>query len=427
MTETIPVDLLPVLLKRLVFVMVLVFVSVSCRGITPQVDNLKFLLSDKNSDTARINIYLKLATIYHNSDHFDSALYYAAEASKLAGELHYTNLECKALMILGDIYLRHGELNKSIDYHSSCMKLMDSLSVINREKSQREIALLKLQGDLNQRDMEKGKLVTYLILAVTALLIILLAALLNRFLFLRKIKNQLSEKNHIISLEQKKSEDLLLNILPEETARELKLYSKAKPRKYEKVTVMFTDFKDFSRITEKMDAEDLIREIDYFYKAFDNIIVKYGIEKIKTIGDAYMAVGGLPVPNGTHASDVIDAALEIRQLMQNHKEQRQQAGKSFFEIRIGIHSGPVVSGIVGHKKFAFDIWGDTVNVAYCMESTGAAGRVNISKATMEMVNDMYDFTHRGKIPIKGDRKMDMYFVNYRLDANQELTVANPLR
>jgi class 3 adenylate cyclase len=294
-------------------------------------------------------------------------------------------------------------------------QLTASLSPVNMIKSgPSEMVMPESPMYLKQKELDKQKVINYLILSISVFLILMLAGILNRYVYIHKTKNQLSEKNHIISQEKQKIDDLLNNILPEEIAIELKQNGHVKPRRHEKVTVMFTDFKDFSGISETMDTEDLISEIDFCYKAFDNIISKYDIEKIKTMGDAYIAVGGLPAPSDTHPSDVIDAALEIRQFMINYQSSRIETGKPFFEIRIGIHTGPVVSGVVGHKKFAFDIWGDTVNIAYCVQTCGAAGRVNISKTTMEMVPDLYDFTHRGKIPIKGERKVDMYFVNHKL-------------
>ena len=176
------------------------------------------------------------------------------------------------------------------------------------------------------------------------------------------------------------------------------------------VTVLFTDFEGFTELTEKLTAEDLVTELNVCFSAFDNIMQKYGIEKIKTIGDSYMAVGGLPTPNETHAKDAIDAALEIQKFMKEYNKKKITAGKPYFETRIGIHTGPVVAGIVGVKKFAYDIWGDTVNIASRMESSGEIGKINISHSTYELVKDEFNFEHRGMISAKGKGKMDMYFV-----------------
>jgi len=225
------------------------------------------------------------------------------------------------------------------------------------------------------------------------------------------------EENQLISKEKERYQELLLNILPEEVAEELKNNGKTEAKDFEQVTVMFTDFKDFTTISEKLSAKDLVSEIDHCFSAFDNIIQNCGIEKIKTIGDSYMAVGGLPVENKTHARDVVNAAIEINKFMEEHKRQKIKEGKEIFEIRIGIHTGPVVAGIVGIKKFAYDIWGDTVNLASRMESSGEAGKVNISGSTFELVKNNFTCTYRGKIQAKNKGEVDMYFVSEQLIVN----------
>jgi len=209
---------------------------------------------------------------------------------------------------------------------------------------------------------------------------------------------------------KKLSDELLLNVLPSEVAEELKQKGKAEAKHFNDVTVMFTDFKDFTEISEKLSPSELVAEIDTCFKAFDNILDKYNIEKIKTIGDSYMCAGGLPVPNKTHASDVVKAALEIQKFMGEHSQQKIKEGKKVFELRIGIHSGSVVAGIVGIKKFAYDIWGNTVNIASRMESSGEAGKVNISGSTYEHVRNEFNCIHRGKIEAKHMGMIDMYFV-----------------
>ncbi|MBX7139601.1 MAG: adenylate/guanylate cyclase domain-containing protein [Chitinophagales bacterium] len=214
----------------------------------------------------------------------------------------------------------------------------------------------------------------------------------------------------IIEKEKERSDKLLLNILPAETAEELKSTGTAEAKSFDEVTVMFTDFKNFTQASEKMSAKELVREINYIFSEFDKIISKHNIEKIKTIGDSYMCAGGLPVANKTNATDVISASLEIQKFMKQLKEERQQESKHSFEIRIGCHTGPVVAGIVGIKKFAYDIWGDTVNIASRMESSGEQGKVNISGTTHELVKEKFSCTYRGKIQAKNKGEIDMYFV-----------------
>lgn len=209
---------------------------------------------------------------------------------------------------------------------------------------------------------------------------------------------------------KRKSDSLLLNILPEATARELKRSGSAQARYFESVTVLFTDFKGFTAISENMQASQLVADLHECFSVFDHICEKHGIEKIKTIGDAYMAAGGLPIPNGTHAQDVVNAALEMAAFVAEGKLRKQALGQPFFEVRIGIHTGPVVAGIVGVRKFQYDIWGDTVNTASRMESSGEVGKVNISEATYKLVKDQFACEYRGKVEAKGKGRLGMYFV-----------------
>jgi len=223
-----------------------------------------------------------------------------------------------------------------------------------------------------------------------------------------------------ISKEKARSEELLLNILPEETAKELKEKGSADAQLIDHVTVLFTDFKGFTAMSENLSPKELVEDLHQCFSAFDHIMEKYGIEKIKTIGDAYMAAGGLPTPNKTHAHDVVKAALEMAEVVHKGKNQKIAAGLAFFEVRIGVHTGPVVAGIVGVKKFQYDIWGDTVNTASRMESSGEVGKVNISQSTYELLkndahsslssSDDFEFESRGKIKAKGKGEIEMWFV-----------------
>ncbi len=233
-----------------------------------------------------------------------------------------------------------------------------------------------------------------------------------------------------IKQEHARSEALLLNILPAEVAKELKDSGAAQARHFDTATILFTDFKGFTQLSEKVSAAELVAELNTCFRAFDGLMEKYHVEKIKTIGDAYMAAGGLPDPKHGSASDVVLAALEMQAFMKHHKEEREATGRPYFEMRVGIHSGPVVAGIVGVKKFQYDIWGDTVNTASRLETSGEVGQVNISEATYLLVKDAivssprsgadrraaisdrqrFVFTPRGKVQAKGKGEMAMYFV-----------------
>ena len=219
----------------------------------------------------------------------------------------------------------------------------------------------------------------------------------------------------IIKIERKKSDELLLNILPEETANELKEKGESIPRKYDLVTVIFTDFKNFTAIAGQLSAEELIRELNIFFSAFDGIAEKYNLEKIKTIGDAYMCAGGIPVPNTGNPVDAVKAGLEMQAFAARTKARFMDEKKAVWDLRIGIHSGPVIAGVVGSKKFAYDIWGDTVNIASRMESAGAAGKVNISETTYQLVKTQFICSHRGKVAVKNKGEIDMYFVEGQID------------
>jgi class 3 adenylate cyclase/ligand-binding sensor domain-containing protein len=205
-------------------------------------------------------------------------------------------------------------------------------------------------------------------------------------------------------------EDLLLNILPKEISEELKEKGKATARRHEEVTVLFTDMKGFTRVAEKMTPEELVSELDTCFVQFDEIVGRYGIEKIKTIGDSYMCAAGVPTSDARHAHKCVLAALEVRELMARWQEEHRSLGKEGWALRIGVNTGPVVAGVVGKRKFAYDIWGDTVNTASRMESSGEVGEVNISGATYAIVKDHFECVHRGQIEAKNKGAIDMYFV-----------------
>lgn len=221
-------------------------------------------------------------------------------------------------------------------------------------------------------------------------------------------KEEIELQHEELKVEKKKSDDLLRNILPEEVANELKNKGFSEARLFDNVTVLFADFVDFTKAGEALTPQELVNELHACFKGFDEIISKYNIEKIKTIGDAYLAVSGLPAADQQHAINVVKASLEIDAFM---KRRQAELGSKTFSMRVGIHSGSVVAGIVGVKKFAYDIWGDTVNTAARIEQSSEPGRINISGATYELLHGQFSCEYRGEIEAKNKGLLKMYYVN----------------
>ena len=273
------------------------------------------------------------------------------------------------------------------------------------EKKEREILSLQaeqLNGKLENTRITRSR--DLMVLGGSAI-VLLAFGLWHRLDHVSRSRAEIKKERDI-------SEGLLHNILPEQVAEEIKTKGYADVNEFETATILFTDFIEFSSISEKLTATELVREIDICWRAFDSIVEKYGVEKIKTIGDAYMAVGGLPDIQKGDPGRVVLAALEMQEFMAKYRVDRLDQQKVFFEMRLGLHTGPVIAGIVGAKKYAYDIWGDAVNTARRMEFCGEAGRVNISRATYEKVKELPDlrFTPRGFIHVKGKGEVEMFFV-----------------
>jgi class 3 adenylate cyclase len=359
---------------------------------------------------------LNLGNIYRKTGNSIEAhkAYSEAEKYALEGGLNYELRDIYKGQALA--FAQQRSFEKAYKYHTQFQAIKDTLFNLETDdkvrglqftyeidKKEDQINLLEKDAEIAQLENRRQKAISRASGIVGILLLLLAIGLYQRFKFVRKTKR-------IIEYEKNRSENLLLNILPEETAEELKENGTAKARSYEQVSILFTDFKGFTSIAATMSPEQLVQEIHEQYKVFDEIMTHHGIEKIKTIGDAYMAAGGLPVPNDTNPMDVIKAALEIRDYTEKLKQKRIEEGRPFFEIRIGVHTGPVVAGIVGIKKFAYDIWGDTVNIASRMESNSEPGKVNISQTTYALVKDYAICTYRGEIEAKNRGKLKMYFV-----------------
>jgi len=289
-------------------------------------------------------------------------------------------------------------------YNAEMDKRMQAMTLnFDLEKKQGQIDLLTKDKALQDLDLQRQKTIRNFAGIVGILLLMLAGGLAHRYNYTRKT-------NQIIAKEKEISEKLLLNILPHETAEELKLKGSATPKHYDMVSVLFTDFKGFTTIAEKLSPQELVEELNQCFLGFDHIIDKHNLEKIKTIGDAYMCAGGIPVENKTNPVDVVKAGLEIKKYMEDLKKEKEDRGEGYWEIRIGIHTGPVIAGVVGKNKFAYDIWGDAVNTASRMESSGIPGKVNISGTTYSLVEDHFNCTYRGKIAAKNKGEIDMYIV-----------------
>lgn len=299
----------------------------------------------------------------------------------------------------GEEALRFLELLNSIEDSLNFQETSKKLQQMEFKEEARII-----QEEHKKEVLQKDK-IKNISLVVGAFFLFLALSFYFRWRFVHKAKAS-------IQLERDRSENLLLNILPEEIALELKEKGKADAREFDMVSILFTDFKNFTEQGAKLSAAELVNDINYFFEAFDAISEKHGIEKIKTIGDAYMAAGGLPVPSDDAVKRTVLAALEMQEFIKKRQEEKIALGKHAFEMRAGIHTGPVVAGIVGIKKFQYDIWGDTVNTASRLESSGQVGKVNISQTTYELLKDdpEFNFESRGKIVVKGKGEMNMYFV-----------------
>ena len=258
-----------------------------------------------------------------------------------------------------------------------------------------------------------SRMAIFLYLVAFSLIIWALYNILN-LQFARKLyllEQIINKRTEDLIIEKEKTETLLANVLPKNTASEIMEKGKATKIKYNFVTVLFSDIQGFTKIAEEMNPEVLIDELDKFFFYFDSVVEKFGIEKIKTIGDAYMCAGGIPEKNRTNPVEVILAALEMKGYMKKLKETSELEGMKYWDIRIGIHTGTVIAGVVGQKKLSYDIWGDTVNTASRMESSGEAGKINISGTTYEFVKEFFTCEYRGEMPVKYKGELEMYFVN----------------
>lgn len=363
--------------------------------------------------------YALISEYFYETHQPDSAFYYAdasLDLTKNGGDQLSAIIASK---ILSQVYEDRKQFEKAhhlLQLHyrlknenmlgSTKQKIAEMQSMFDFKKRMAE------EKQKHQEEIRKENRFKYILMTSGVFFIMIAGGLWSRLQYVRKSKVALQHEKNI-------SENLLLNILPVEIAQELKEKGVAQARNFEKVSVLFTDFVKFTEFSAKLSASELVFEINQCFEAFDHIIEKYRIEKIKTIGDAYMAAGGLPVPTDDSIKNTVLAALEMQDFITKRKEELNSKGKLAFEMRVGIHTGPVVSGIVGVKKFQYDIWGDTVNTASRMETHGDIARVNISNDTYKLLKNariegsdelLFTFESRGKIQVKGKGEMKMWFV-----------------
>lgn len=367
-------------------------------------------------DLSKVQTLYVFGNLYIAKADYPTALSYYNKAAKIASNMP-PNDDTK------DLYKAMAETyNKSSDYHDAFKYLTlfsgmkDSIYNIaadkklanlqfdfDLQKKEGEISLLTKDKALNELQIKKQTFARNAFAG--GLVLVFLITLLIFRNFRAKVKT-----NKILDHKNAQIEHLILNILPSEVAHELQEKGKATPRNYESVSVLFTDFKSFTKLTTNMNPEHLVEELNEWFMAFDDIVSKYNLEKIKTIGDSYMCAGGIPSPYPGHAYNIVKAGLEIQDHIAAKNKTTKAAGLTPWDLRVGIHVGPLVAGVVGRSKYAYDIWGSTVNIASRMESNGEAGRVNISAQTYELVKDRFICSYRGKIDAKNVGEVDMYFV-----------------
>lgn len=364
---------------------------------------------EKKEKFDAISEYLtNMSDIYQNKKNIQRATDFALMSREIAETYGFKEQISNADLKLSQLYEDAGDIPTSYKYYKDHIRYRDS---INNIASVQKMAGMRADYEVAQKQMEvnllnekqKSQKIAVIAVSSAGVLIALLAfGLYRRNRFIKRT-------NIIIEEERNRSNNLLLNILPEETAAELKENGHVKAKQFDNITIMFVDFQKFTLYSEKLSPERLIKIVDYYFSAFDEIMDKYGLEKIKTIGDRYMAAAGLPFPTEDHAHKMINAAFDILDFVEAAKE-NIQFSETQFDVRIGINSGSVVAGVVGTKKFAYDIWGDAVNIASRMESSSVEGNINISENTHELVKNEFDCKYRGEIEVKNRGILKMYFV-----------------
>ncbi len=363
-----------------------------------------------------ISVYLiYMSDIYQRKNKRQAAISYAQRSLDLAQENSLRDQAGEAHRKLSELYEASGNFEQAFFHFQAHINYRDSIQNLEAVQNMAdlrtdfEISQKQTEIDLLEKEaqLRKARQKTFNYAFGIGLLSFCLIAigLFRRNSFIKRT-------TAIIERERKRSDNLLENILPAETAVELKRYGKVHAKRFGSVTVMFTDFKDFTAYSEALTPELMVKSIDLYFSRFDEIMEKYGLEKIKTVGDAYMCAGGLPYVTLDHAKKMTLAALEILRFVETMRADPNNE-LAPFEIRMGINTGPVIAGVVGTKKFAYDIWGDTVNIAARMEANGEIGRINISQSTYDLIRDDFECEYRGELEVHNKGPMPMYFVTGR--------------
>lgn len=342
------------------------------------------LFTKQNDKRGIVQSNVNLGELYYELHDHPKAHEYLEKAIKMGEETGLKNLVRKAYEYQSQLFADERKFEEAYTTYLNYNKLDKEIS--NTETSQ-QIAQMSLRYEIEQKERDAEA---------------------------ERIKNaELTKAYSSLENEKKRSDELLNNILPEEVSEELKQFGKTKARSFDIATVMFADIQGFTRISEQLSAEEIVSGIDEYFEAFDKIIESLGLEKIKTIGDAYLCAGGIPVADEQHAVKTVKAALEFLKVSEELRSKRKAEGKQSFDFRIGIHSGKIVAGVVGIKKFAYDIWGDTVNTASRMQTSSEPNQINISEATYRLIADQFPCEYRGEIEVKNKAPMKMFFVSQK--------------
>jgi class 3 adenylate cyclase len=381
-----------------------------------------------------IAIYRRIGLAFAAMKQFDSATYYINRSIEAAQKANFKREIQETLKAFSELYSQQGNFAKALDYYKRYAELRDSL--FTAESRSNILALeTKLKNDRLENELRTQKVIRNGIIVGAVLLVVVMLVLAREYRRKRRLAGELQQKNEEITQQQaalqaknfeleaarQESDKLLLNVLPAPIATRLKSGEQTIADSFTDVTVLFSDLVGFTQISATMPAEQTVRLLNTVFSAFDALAQKYDVEKIKTIGDAYMVVGGLPKPSKDHAVRVALFALEMLHVLQRASADLEKEGYVFgkfrnpLQIRIGIHSGPVVAGVIGVSKFAYDLWGDTVNTASRMEFHGIEGQIHCSESTYLHLKHKFRFRDRGMIDIKGKGLMHTYFLVEAVD------------